>query len=127
MSVLATAFGSLALLLAGIGIFGVVSYTVARRAQEVGIRMALGARPDRVVCLVVRQASVPAIGGTVVGLAVALWLGRLLEPLLYQTTAREPAILLGAGAGLGLIIVFAAHLPARRAARVDPTRALRAM
>jgi predicted permease len=127
MSVLATAFGALALALAGIGIFGVVSYTVARRVQEVGIRMALGARPARVVWLLVRQASVPAVSGVLAGLAVALWLGQMLEPLLYQTTAREPAILIGAGAGLGLVTLLAAHLPARRAARVDPTRALRAM
>jgi putative ABC transport system permease protein len=126
MGVLATTFAALALVLAAIGIFGVVSYTVARRVQEVGIRLALGARPGRVVWLVVRQAAMPALSGVLAGLALAVWLGRLLEPLLYQTTVKEPLILVGAGAVLGLVTLIAAQVPAMRAARVDPSDALRA-
>ncbi|MEO5895249.1 MAG: ADOP family duplicated permease [Vicinamibacterales bacterium] len=126
MSLLAV-FAGVAVVLAAIGIFGVLSYAVAQRTREIGIRMALGAHESTVVGLVVREAMRMATGGVVLGVAVALPLTRLLDTkLLFGTSAHDPLTFITVGALLGIIALIAAYVPARRATRVDPIVALRA-
>jgi ABC-type antimicrobial peptide transport system permease subunit len=119
-------FGGLALLLAGIGLYGVTAYAVARRRTELGIRMALGAAPERVIGLVVRRVAGLVGVGLLGGIAVTLWMSRFVETLLFGLTSRDATTLGGAAAVLALIALVAAWLPARRAARIDPARVLRA-
>lgn len=114
-----------ALLLAIVGIYGVIAYSVAERTQEMGIRMALGARRADILALVLRQGMLLAAIGIAVGLAAALALTRLLASLLYRVSVTDPLTFTG-GAALFLLVAFAASLiPARRATRVDPATALR--
>jgi putative ABC transport system permease protein len=118
-------FASVALLLAAIGIYGVISYSVSRRTQEIGIRMALGAGRRDVVRLVVRQGMAPALIGLALGVAGAAGLTRLMTTLLFGVTATDP-IVFGLTTGLlGAVALAACWLPAWRAARVDPLIALR--
>jgi predicted permease len=119
-------FGVLGLLLAAIGIGSVVSYSVARRTREIGVRMALGAQPADVRRLVVREAMIPVIGGLVAGVGAALALGRFVESLLFDIQPRDAWTYLIVCLMLTLAAFVAAILPARRAARVDPLIALRA-
>lgn len=126
MSLLAV-FAGVALILAAIGIFGVLSYAVAQRTREIGIRMALGAHERTVLGLVVREAMMMAAGGVVIGIAVALPLTRLLvTKLLFGTKPNDPLTFASVGVLLTLIALAAANVPARRATRVDPIVALRA-
>jgi ABC-type antimicrobial peptide transport system permease subunit len=118
-------FGLLALLLASIGIYGIMAYTVARRTGEIGIRMALGARADQVLSMILREASWMALTGVLVGIGVALWLSRFINSMLYGLTPADPLTLAGAGALLIAIALLAGLGPARRASRIDPIRALR--
>ncbi len=119
-------FAAAALALAAVGIYGVMSYSVARRTNEIGIRMALGARSGDVLRLVMREAvGVVAIGGGI-GLAVAWLLTRLMGGLLYGVGAADPATFTGVAALLGAVALVATYVPARRAVRVDPLSALRA-
>jgi predicted permease len=119
-------FAAIALLLATIGIYGVVSYAVSRRTQELGIRMALGARRDQVLGLVLRQ-GVSLIGlGLAIGIAAALVLTRSLVAILYDVPPRDPLTLAAVCATLGAAALLACLVPARRATRVDPMRSLRA-
>jgi predicted permease len=119
-------FAAAALALAALGIYGVMSYSVARRQNEIGIRMALGARSGDVLRLVMREAvGVVAIGGGI-GLAVAWLLTRLMGGLLYGVGAADPATFTGVAALLGAVALVATYIPARRAVRVDPLSALRA-
>jgi putative ABC transport system permease protein len=120
------AFAGLALVLACVGLYGVVAYIVSRRGREIGIRMALGANADSVVRLMLRQGLVPAALGMAIGLLLALALGRVAESLLFQVEPRDPVILAGVLAVLGVVTFVAALLPALRASRVDPATALRA-
>jgi predicted permease len=123
---LLTVFGGIALLLAAIGVYGVISYGVTQRSQEIGIRVALGAGRARVLRLVVGHAATLTAVGIVVGLAAALMLSRLMSGLLFQVSPTDPPTL---GAGIVLLVVVAltaALLPAQRAARADPAVALRA-
>lgn len=122
---LTAGFGLLALLLASIGIYGIMAYTVARRTSEIGIRMALGARTDQVLCMVLREASWMALAGVAMGISGALWLGRLLSAMLYGLKPSDPLTLITAAASLIIIALLAALGPARRASRIDPIRALR--
>ena len=122
---LTAGFGMLALLLASIGIYGIMTYTVARRTSEIGIRMALGARADQVLCMVLREASWMALAGVAMGVSGALWLGRLLSAMLYGLKPSDPLTLITAAALLTIIALLAALGPARRASRIDPIRALR--
>jgi predicted permease len=122
---LTSGFGLLALVLACIGIYGIMAYTVARRTGEIGIRMALGAQAGQVLRMVLREASWMALAGVMLGLACALWLARFLSSMLYGLTPWDPLTLTGAAALLLTIAVLAAFGPARRASRVDPIRALR--
>jgi predicted permease len=119
-------FAAAALALAAVGIYGVMSYSVARRRSEIGIRMALGARPADVLRLVMREAiGVVAIGGGI-GLAVAWLMTRLMGGLLYGVAATDPLTFALVGALLTLVALLATYVPARRAVRIDPLSALRA-
>jgi predicted permease len=122
---LAAVFGATALLLASLGIYGVVSYSVARRTNEMGIRMALGARAGNVYGMVLRQAMTPVVLGLVAGAAGALAAGSVLASLLYEVSPRDPATLAGVALLLAAVGFAACFLPARRATRVDPLEALR--
>ena len=118
-------FAGVALLLAAIGIFGVLSYAVAQRTREIGIRMALGARERTVVALVVRHAMILASAGVLIGVGAAFFLSRTLSTLLYDTTPRDPVTFASVAGLLLFVALFASYVPARRATRVDPIVALR--
>src|SRR5438132_7382515 len=119
-------FAGIALLLAVVGIYGAVAYTVEQRTGEIGIRMALGAQTRDVLRLIVKQGMRPVVFGLGVGLAAALALGRLISSQLYQTSAYNPLLLAATMSILGLAALLACVFPARRAAMVDPVQALRA-
>jgi putative ABC transport system permease protein len=123
---LLTLLGAIGLLLAAIGIYGVMGYFVSRRTQEIGVRMALGATRADVVRLVVRQAAVPLAIGLVTGVAASLALAGVLQAELFGVSPRDPWTLAGVAALLAVVGLIASLVPARRAASIDPTRALRA-
>jgi predicted permease len=125
VSVLSTAFACLATLLAAIGLYGVLAYTVAQRTREIGLRMALGAAPSRVRAMVLRQVGGMTMIGGVIGLAAAIGLGRLAQSLLYQLQGSDPAVLVGAAVALTFVALAAGYIPAYRASQVDPMSALR--
>jgi macrolide transport system ATP-binding/permease protein len=118
-------FGLLALALAAIGIYGVMSYAVARRTREIGIRVALGAQSSNVLRLVIGQGMTLAFVGVVVGVAAALALSRLAESLLFGVSAADPLTYVGVAALLTAVALLACYVPARRATRIDPVAALR--
>ena len=118
-------FGALALLLAGLGLYGVTSYAVNRRRTEIGIRMALGAAPGGVVRMVLRRVAVLVAFGVVIGGAISLWASRFVATLLYSLEPRDPATLIAAAVVLSAIGALAGFLPARRASRIDPATVLR--
>src|SRR5216117_177315 len=118
-------FAGAALLLATVGIYGAVAYTVEQRTGEIGVRMALGAQMTDVLRLIVNQGMRPVIFGLVVGLAAVLALGRLIASQLYQTSASNPIVLTATMAILGFAALLACLIPARRATLVDPIQALR--
>jgi len=125
-TVVLVTFGIAALLLAMLGIYGVLSYSVAARKQEIGVRMALGATRSRVYALTLAEVGAPVLGGLASGLIASSLAGRAIEKLLYGTKAADPVVIL-AVTGLFLLAAgTAAFLPARRAASVDPMDALRA-
>jgi predicted permease len=122
---LATGFGVLALLLACVGLYGVLSYTVARRTQEIGVRMALGARPGDLTRMVIGDGTRVILAGVTIGLAAAVGVGRLVSTLLTGVSASEPSTYVVVGLALTGVSLAACYLPARRAARVNPIAALR--
>lgn len=122
---LTAAFGVLALILACIGIYGIMAYTVARRTSEIGVRMALGARAGQVLVMILGESSWLAILGIAVGLVAAFGLTRLVSNMLYGLQATDPATLVGASLLLLMVAFAAAYGPARRASRIDPMQALR--
>jgi putative ABC transport system permease protein len=119
------ALASLALAVAGVGLFGVLSYTTAQRTPEIGVRVALGARPRDIAGMVLRQAMTMIVLGLIAGLTLTLVAAELLSKLLYGVTARDFVSFTLAPLAIALVAVVACAGPARRAARVDPIRALR--
>jgi predicted permease len=124
-SVLLSVLGVIGLMLALVGIVGVVSYFVSQRQREIGVRMALGATPQNVLVLVVRQGIRPVVAGVVLGLVLSAGVTRLLEALLYDVSATDPFTLALVAVGVLAVAVGAAAVPARRAIRIDPLVALR--
>ncbi len=125
ITTLAAAFAVLATLLAAVGLYGVLAYSVAQRTREIGVRMALGAGGQRVRRMVMRQMARMFVIGGVLGIAAALALGRAARSLLYELGGHDPTVLAGGVVVLALVALTAAYLPARRASRVDPMTALR--
>jgi putative ABC transport system permease protein len=118
-------FGFVALLLAGVGIYGVMNYSVSRRTHEIGIRISLGARPAEVLRLVVRQGLRQALAGCAAGVAGAMILSRLMAGILYGVRPSDPVTFAGVAMVLGLAALLAVYMPARRATQVEPIVALR--
>ena len=125
ISLLSAAFACLATLLAAIGLYGVLAYTVAQRTREIGLRMALGAAPSRVRGMVLRQVAMMTLVGGAIGLGAAVWLARLAESLLYELKGHDPVVLVGAAVVLSIVALIAGFIPARRASLVEPMHALR--
>jgi predicted permease len=124
-STLAASFAVLATLLAAVGLYGVLAYTVSQRTREIGLRMALGASPRHVGTMVLRQVGWMTLIGGVAGLATIFLTGRYAESLLFEMKANDPTVLISAAAVLALVAGAAGLVPARRASRLDPMRALR--
>ena len=125
MMFLVTSFASVALVLASVGLFGVMAYLVTQRSRDIGIRLALGARPGDVFRFVIGRGALLAVSGALCGVAVAYWLTPLMESFLYEVDTLDPVTFVGAPIVLIGIAVLACYLPARRAMRVDPLVALR--
>jgi putative ABC transport system permease protein len=124
--VLLAVFAAMALILSAVGIYGVMAYVVTQRTREIGIRIALGARPADVLRLVVRRGAALALAGIVVGIGGALAATRVLTTLLYQVRPSDTVTYAAIGSGLLAVALLASYMPARRAASVDPSSALRA-
>ena len=125
MALLSVFFAACALLVTGIGLYGTLSYNTARRTSEIGIRIALGAKRAGVMVLVFRQNAKIAGAGLVIGLITAILASRALASFLYETSPRDPWILIGSIAALSAIAGAASVLPALRAARIEPITAIR--
>jgi putative ABC transport system permease protein len=124
-SVLLGLFAGLALALAMAGVYGVVSYSVSGRTQEIGVRMALGARRASVLAMVLRDGALLSLAGVACGLTVALILTRYLGGLLYRVSPTDPLTFLAVSGLLIMVALLACYIPARRAARIEPVEALR--
>jgi ABC-type antimicrobial peptide transport system permease subunit len=122
---LAGAFGLLAMLLASIGLYGIMAYTVARRTRDIGIRMALGAQPAGVLWLVLRETLLLVLIGVAVGLPLAFGGTRLIKSMLFGMGIVDPVAMIVPAVTLAMVAALAGFLPARRAMRVDPMVALR--
>jgi len=125
-AVLLSGFGLVALLLAAIGLYGIMAAAVSDQTREIGVRMALGATPDRLRRDVLGRALAVAGAGTAVGLACALATSRLITSMLYRVSPTDPIALVGACGILLAVALLAAYIPARRATRIEPALALRA-
>jgi hypothetical protein len=121
----AVAFGLIAILLTGVGLYGVVSTSVAQRSREFGVRMALGARPADILRGVLREAGVLVLLGVTVGVAIAYFSARVLGSIVTGAGKFDPVVSVPIALGLGLLAIVAAWAPARRAARIDPVVSLR--
>jgi ABC-type antimicrobial peptide transport system permease subunit len=125
IAMLAGFFGALALLLAGLGLYGLTSYAVSRRRTEIGIRMALGSAPAGVVRLVLARVTTLVALGVAVGAGVSVWAAKFVATLLYGLEPRDPLTLIGAAVVLSTVGALAGWLPAWRASRIDPAAVLR--
>jgi predicted permease len=125
ISTLSSAFAGLATLLAAVGLYGVLAYTVAQRTREIGLRIALGAAPGRVRLMILRQVGVMTIVGGLIGLAAAIALGRAAQSMLFELKGYDPVVLAVSAVLLSVVALGAGLLPAHRASQVDPMRALR--
>jgi predicted permease len=125
ISTLSVAFAAIATLLAAVGLYGVLAYTVAQRTREIGVRMALGADGSRVRRLVLRQVGSMMLIGGIIGIAAALGLGRAARSMLYGLQGHDPVVIVSAALVLTIVALSAGYIPARQASRVDPMRALR--
>jgi putative ABC transport system permease protein len=118
-------FSFLALALAAVGVYAVMAYSVSRRTREIGIRIALGARPRDVLRLILQRGAKLAIAGSVIGVVGAFLLRKIMASLLYGLSANDPLILCVVPCVMVLVIMLACWLPARRATKIDPMMALR--
>jgi len=118
-------FGAIALSLAAVGVYGVLSYAVSQRRHEIGVRLALGALPGQVRRIILREGAVIGAIGTVTGVAGALALSRALQALVFGTSTRDPFVFAAVALVLLGVVLAASYLPARRATRSDPLDALR--
>jgi putative ABC transport system permease protein len=125
ISTLSAAFAGLATLLAAVGLYGVLAYTVAQRTREIGVRMALGADGGRVRGMVLRQVGLMTLIGGTIGIAAALGLGRAARSLLFELKGHDPVVVAVAALILAAVALGAGYIPALRASRVDPMQALR--
>ena len=125
IATLTSFFGLLALVLASVGLYGVTAYSVERRTNEIGIRMALGAERGRILGLVLREGGKLTLIGVVIGIVAALGLTRLMRALLYGVSPTDPVTFVGVAILLMAVALMACYIPARRATRVDPAVALR--
>ncbi len=125
ISTLSTAFALLATVLAAIGLYGVLAYTVAQRTREFGLRMALGAAPSRVRSMVMKQVAMMTLIGVTAGAGITYYFGKVVESLLFEMQGRDPFVLVSSVVLLAVIALLAGFLPALRASRIDPMRALR--
>jgi putative ABC transport system permease protein len=125
MAMLSGSFGALALLLSALGLYGVTAYAVNRRRTEIGIRMAIGAAPARVVRLVLTRVTILVGIGVSIGAGTSIWVSRLVAALLYGVEPRDPITLIGAALMLAIVAALAGWLPAWRASRIDPAEVLR--
>jgi putative ABC transport system permease protein len=123
---LLTLFACLALGLAAIGIYGVIAFFVSQRTHEIGVRVALGASRQRVIRMVIRQAAVLALIGIAIGAVGAWWATKVFGTMLFQVGARDPVAFIAAAAALLIVALAASWLPASRASRVEPVKALAA-
>lgn len=119
------AFAGLALLLAGVGLYGVIAFAVAQRGPEIGVRMALGARSSQIARLILADGARLGLLGIALGIGATLYMSRLIESLLFGVAARDAATLIGVGAILAAVTLLASYMPARRAAAIDPARIIR--
>jgi putative ABC transport system permease protein len=124
-ALLISIFAGVALLLASIGIYGVVSYSVSQQTHYIGVRMALGASPSAILAMVLKQGLVLAIAGVAIGVAAALGLMRLLKTLLFEVSTNDVGTFAIVAGALFVVALLACYLPARRATKVDPLIALR--
>jgi putative ABC transport system permease protein len=124
-TLLLVGFAALALTLTAVGLFGLMAYVVERRTREIGVRMAVGARPADILAQVMSEGARLVLAGCAVGFVGVLWTGDLLAGLLFETSGRDALSLAAAGAALVLTGLLACYLPARRAAAADPATALR--
>jgi putative ABC transport system permease protein len=123
--VLFASFAAVALLLAAVGIYGLMAYAVSQRTQEIGLRLALGAGKSRVILLILKEASLLATIGLGIGLAGAVLVGRTMRTTLYGVGAMDLSVIVSVAVILFVTALFASYLPARRAASIDPMQALR--
>ena len=125
ISVMSASFAVLATLLAAVGLYGVLAYTVSQRTREIGLRMALGAAPSHVRQMVLKQVAVMTAIGAVIGLVAVYWSATGAQQILYEMKARDPLVFIGATLMLALVALIAGLIPANRASKVDPMTALR--
>jgi len=125
IAVLSSAFGSVATVLALIGLYGVMAFTVARRAKEIGIRVSLGAQAGDVVGMMMREVCAVMLAGIVIAIPLYIAIARVIRSQLYGIQPNDPFYIAGAAIGLFVIGLIAGYVPSRRALRVDPIRVLR--